>query len=66
LAGKRACPPEDCGGVWGYQELLKTIADPGHEDYESMLEWLGGGFDSEMLDLGKVNEELKPLRRPLR
>jgi len=50
LNGKRACPPEDCGGVWGYEELLKIISDPEHEEHENMLEWLGGKFDPEEFD----------------
>jgi hypothetical protein len=41
LAGKRACPPEDCGGIWGYEELLEIISDPEHEQHEEMVEWLG-------------------------
>jgi hypothetical protein len=47
LGGKRACPPEDCGGIYGYQEFLEIIMNPGHEDYEPMLEWVGGSFDPE-------------------
>ena len=43
--GARACPPEDCGGVYGYETLLTMIQDPTHEEHESMLEWLRGGFD---------------------
>ncbi len=50
LAGKRACPPEDCGGTWGYEELLETIRDPSHEEYESTIEWLGEDYDSEAFD----------------
>lgn len=41
LAGKGVCPPEDCGGPWGYKRLLEILADPQHEEYESMREWLG-------------------------
>ena len=55
LAGKRACPPEDCGGVHGYAELLEVIADPSHEEHDSMLTWLGGSFDPEAFDLDHVN-----------
>ena len=54
LDGKRACPPEDCGGVWGYENLLEIIKNPDHEEYEEMMEWLGGGFDPEHFEAGKV------------
>lgn len=50
IGGKRACPPEDCGGVWGYQEFLAAISDPEHPQHESMLEWAGGAFDPEAFD----------------
>ena len=39
LDGARACPPEDCGGTWGYDNLLKCLSDPGSEDYSEMREW---------------------------
>lgn len=38
LAGERACPPEDCGGVWGYEHLLEVIQNPSHEEYEDTIE----------------------------
>lgn len=41
ISGKGACPPEDCGGVWGYEDLLSVVNDPKHEEYEEMREWLG-------------------------
>ncbi len=55
INGKRACPPEDCGGVWGYADLLEIIKDPEHEEYEEMMEWLGGSFDPEHFDVNEVS-----------
>ena len=54
-AGARACPPEDVGGAWGYVEFLNTIRNPKHEDHETMLEWIGGKFDSEAFDVRKAD-----------
>jgi len=54
VGGKRACPPEDCGGTLGYEEFLTIIKDPSHEEYESTLEWAGGAFDPERFDPGGV------------
>ena len=62
LTGKRACPPEDCGGIWGYAELLEAIADPKHPDHDEMLEWLDEDFDPEAFDLEAVNAQLHALR----
>jgi len=50
IAGKRACPPEDCGGVWGYEDLLKIIANPKHPEYQERMEWLGDNFNPEEFD----------------
>jgi hypothetical protein len=61
LTGKRACPPEDCGGIWGYASLLEAIRDPEHPEHEEMLEWVGGAFDPEAFDLDEVNIELQHL-----
>ena len=52
--GKRACPPEDCGGTRSYEQLLEIIKDENHEEYERMMEWLGGEFDSEHFDVKEV------------
>ncbi|MBV9208053.1 MAG: plasmid pRiA4b ORF-3 family protein [Actinobacteria bacterium] len=41
LAGKGACPPEDCGGAWGYASLKEVLADPDHDEHEDLLDWLG-------------------------
>jgi hypothetical protein len=55
IAGARACPPEDCGGIGGYANLLEIIMDPDHEEYEQMLEWAGGDFDPEHFNPKEVH-----------
>jgi hypothetical protein len=64
LDGERACPPEDCGGVWGYEDLLKIIRNSKHEEYESMMEWLGSKFDPEAFDRNTINKHLRKLKWP--
>ena len=59
LDGKRACPPEDCGGPWGYGDLLEAIADPKHERHDELLEWLGDEFDPEAFDAEKATKEMR-------
>jgi len=54
LKGKRACPPEDCGGVGGYKNLLEIISDPKHEEYDEYMEWLEEDFDPEAFDIHSV------------
>lgn len=63
LTGKRACPPEDCGGVWGYAELVEAIQDPNHPNHEEMLEWVGGEFDPNEFDLDEINQHLRTISR---
>jgi hypothetical protein len=50
LEGERACPPEDVGGVFGYDEFLEAIADSEHEEHMEWKEWAGGSFDPEHFD----------------
>jgi hypothetical protein len=53
LDGERACPPEDCGGVPGYQNLIEILRNPGDEEYENTMEWLSewyGRYDPEAFD----------------
>jgi len=58
IKGKMCCPPEDCGGVWGYVGLLEVIKNPKHPEYEDMMEWLGDDFDPDVFDIDLVNELL--------
>ena len=66
IAGKRRCPPEDVGGVHGYQEFLEAIFDPTHEDHDQFIRWAGGHFQAEEFDLRAVNGLLSRMRLPIR
>ncbi|HUL36518.1 MAG TPA: plasmid pRiA4b ORF-3 family protein [Thermodesulfobacteriota bacterium] len=57
IGGKRACPPEDSGGPWGYEEFLEAIMNPKHREHEEMLDWVGGNFDPEHFDIEEVEFE---------
>ena len=61
VKGKRACPPEDCGGIWGYAELLEVLKDEEHPEHEEMVEWLGGEFDPEEFNPEEINRQLASL-----
>lgn len=54
LDGSRACPREDCGGPWGYKELLQILKDPEHEEYEEMRDWAGHDFAPEAFSAARV------------
>ena len=60
--GKRAGPPEDCGGMGGYERLQQTIEDPDDDEYESMMEWLGGSFYPEYFNLEEINKQLERIK----
>jgi hypothetical protein len=66
LGGERRCPPEDVGGVSGYERFLKVIFDPKHEEYEHFVGWAGGHFQAESFDAKAVNEILSRMRWPVR
>lgn len=65
FGGERRCPPEDVGGVHGYQEFLDVILDPTHKEYEQYVRWAGGHFIDEF-DLRAVNETLSRMQWPVR
>jgi len=65
IAGARACPPEDVGGIPGYEEFLEAVRHPNHQRHKEMLDWAGGAFDSEAFDFNGVNKRLqRVIRRP--
>jgi hypothetical protein len=59
IDGRRACPPEDCGGTWGYRELVAILADSTHPDHPERLEWIGRPFDPESFDPGDFEDNLR-------
>lgn len=63
LSGKLACPPEDCGGVWGYYDMLEAIENPEHESHEDLTDWLDEDFDPQAFDLEEINACLAQWRK---
>jgi hypothetical protein len=61
--GQLACPPEDCGGIPGFYDLVEAMSDPNHERHEEMRDWIGDDFDPQAFSVDKVNRLLTPLHR---
>jgi hypothetical protein len=75
LAGERHCPPEDVGGMSGYEEFLEVIFEPSHEEHEHYVRWAGGPsplnrsvgrFQPEEFNVTEVNDALSRMRWPAR
>lgn len=70
LAGKGACPPDDCGGAYGYADLKEVLANPRHEEHASLADWLGlsdpADFDPAAFSLAEANERLRRVPGPRR
>ncbi|KKY07082.1 plasmid pRiA4b ORF-3 family protein [Xanthomonas citri] len=58
VAGKYACPPEDCGGSWGYADLLRVLAGHRNARRRELIEWLGGPFDPKVFDMDEAQKRL--------
>ena len=59
-AGRRAGPPENVGGIPGYEQFLEALADPTHPEHESYATWIGDqGFDPEDFDAAQINHDLE-------
>jgi len=61
-AGAQACPPEDCGGVSGYQELRTALADPAHPEHHECLAWAGADFDPAAFPAPEITSRLRRVR----
>ena len=62
IAGANACPPEDCGGISGYYQLIEILADSKNPEHESMKEWLGYDLDPAWFNLKIANGVLQRLK----
>jgi hypothetical protein len=63
VGGKRGCPPEDCGGMWGYYALLRALNGSEHARHEELTEWIGSAPDPEAFSLAEANESLESLQK---
>jgi hypothetical protein len=61
VTGKRAAPPEDCGGIWGYADMLERLAGPNNAERKELIRWLGKKFNHENFDPQEVNKQLNKL-----
>ena len=64
--GKSNAPPEDCGGIGGFYNMLEAISDPNHPEHEDIKDWMGADFDPESFSLDAVNQRLRKRFPPAR
>jgi hypothetical protein len=62
LEGENACPPEDVGGVPGYEQFVEALADPLHEEHDNYLVWVGYKFEPDAFDVAAANAALQRVR----
>ena len=60
--GANAAPPEDCGGLPGFENLKEALADPKHPEHDDMVEWYGDEFDAAEFSLAAINDDLKRIK----
>ncbi|HNC22916.1 MAG TPA: plasmid pRiA4b ORF-3 family protein [Opitutaceae bacterium] len=63
IGGERAGPPEDCGGLEAFHDMLACIKEPDTDLGREWLEWLGPDYDPETCDPEKLNKALKKLAK---
>jgi hypothetical protein len=59
LEGQSACPPEDCGGIWGYANFLEAIGNKKHKEHKEMRAWIGGSFDPARFDVAAATKRMR-------
>ena len=63
VSGENACPPEDCGGIHGYKELLEVLKNPKHPEYRETKVWVGSKFNPTNFSVDACNKELGKLNK---
>lgn len=63
IKAKRAAPPEDCGGIFGFEDLVVSLENPSLENHEDAIEWLGKDFDPDYVDIDQINHKLAKLHQ---
>ena len=63
ISGENACPPEDCGGIHGYKELLEVLKNPKHPEYRETIVWVGSKFNPTNFSVDACNKELGKLNK---
>lgn len=68
LEGRRAGPPEDCGSVPGYYEIIDALHNRKNptEEQKQKLDWLGSEYDPEFFDIDSINNKIKNTRSLVR
>jgi hypothetical protein len=61
IKGEKACPPEDCGGIWGYTDMLDTLRTTENSENTQLLTWFGEDFNPDHFDIEAVNRTLRHL-----
>jgi hypothetical protein len=61
IGGENACPPENCGGTYGFKELKEILMNPKHPEFKSTKRWVGNKFDPMHFDIIEVQKNLKKL-----
>lgn len=65
VGGRRAAPPDDCGGIYGHYRLLEILGDPAHPEHAEMADWLGldprraAEFDPAHVDLDELDAAVR-------
>lgn len=61
IGGENACPPENCGGTYGFKELIEILMNPEHPEYKSIKKWVGSTFYPMVCDLKTIQQKLGKL-----